>query len=88
MVRLDRLAIAVNRELLGLRATVERPARPVLQAELGPLEALALTGLQGLADLLDGGQTVLMVRQDLRELPLQEQLHQSQVLQGLYRQQL
>ena len=87
VLRVLREAMA-NRELLGLRAAVERSARSVLQAELAMWEALALTGLQGLADLLDGGQTVLMVRQDLRELPLQEQLHQSQVLQGLYRQQL
>ena len=87
VLRVLREAMA-NRELLGLRAAVDRSARSVLQAELAMWEALALTGLQGLADLLDGGLTVLMVRQDLLELPLQEQLRQSQVLQGLYRRQL
>ena len=83
VLRVLREAMA-NRELLGLRAAVDRSARSVLQAELAMWEALALTEVRGLADLLDGGRTVLMVRRALRELPLQEQLHQSQVLQELY----
>ena len=88
VLRVLREAMA-NRELLGLRAAVDRSARSVLQAELAMWEALALTGLQGLQGLaelrVNGGKMGITVRQDLRELPLQEQLHQSQVLQGLYR---
>ena len=58
MVRLDRLEVTVNRELPGLRAAADRSARSVLRAELAMWEALALTEVQGLADLLDGGKMV------------------------------
>ncbi len=85
MVRLARREAMANRELLDHRAAVDRSVRSVLRAELVPLEALALTGLQGLADLLDGGKMAITVRLAPRELHLQEQLRQSQDPQGLYR---
>ena len=89
MDRLDRLAIAVNRELPGLRAAAAGSDRSVLRVNWVMLVVPDSTVLQAPAELrVNGGKMVLMVRQAPLELPLQEQLHQSQVLQGLYRRQL